>query len=110
MNEGEKRINVLCFKFDPTQESESKFVQYRVPYKECQSVLDVLEYIYENLDSSLAFYASCRRGVCSRCYVKVNGKICLACDEEVTGDLKIEPVNAKKVIRDLKIDDLVSDV
>jgi succinate dehydrogenase/fumarate reductase iron-sulfur protein len=101
-----KTINVECFRFNPEEDSKPRFQKYEVPFVEESCVFDVLEYIYENLDPSLAFYASCRRGVCGRCNIRVNGKASLVCGEKVTGDLKLEPINPKRVIRDLKTDDI----
>jgi succinate dehydrogenase/fumarate reductase iron-sulfur protein len=106
MDKDRKSINVRCFRFDPETDSEGRFDEYKVPFQEDSSVLDVLEYIYENLDPSLSFYASCRRGVCGRCGAKVNGKARLSCGAKVTGDLELEPTRRSKVIRDLRINDL----
>ena len=101
-----KEIMVECFRFSPGEDCEPRFQTYEVPFVADSSVLNVLEYIYENLDTSLAYYASCRRGVCGRCHIRVNGRACLACGTKVTGNLKLEPVKRNKVIRDLKMDDL----
>ena len=106
MPNNEKKFNVECFRFDPDEDSMPDFKNYEVPFIEDLSVLNVLEYIYENLDPSLGFYSSCRRGVCGRCNIRVNGKACLACGTKVTGNLKLEPIKKDKVIRDLKIDDI----
>ena len=106
MTSEKKEIQVECYRLNPEEESQPHFKKYRVPFVDEASVLDVLEYIYENLDPSLAFYASCRRGVCGRCHVKVNGTPCLACGEKVKGDMRLEPTRPEKVIRDLKVDDI----
>jgi succinate dehydrogenase/fumarate reductase-like Fe-S protein len=69
-----------------------------------QTVLEVLEYIFENIDSSLAFaIGSCRRGYCSTCVAVVNDRPGLACTRTVTGDVKIRPPDRFQVIRDLVI-------
>jgi fumarate reductase iron-sulfur subunit len=101
-----KKITVECSRFDPDRNAKPRFQQYEVPFVKDSSVLNVLEYIYEHLDPSLAFYASCRRGICGRCNIKVNGKARLSCGELVTGDLKLEPTRPKKVVRDLKVEDI----
>ena len=106
MADNGRKITVECFRFDPDKDSEPRFQSYEVPFVKDSSVLDVLNYIYENLDPSLGFYASCRRGCCGRCNMKINGKTRLACAELVTGDLKLEPVKLDKVVRDLKVGDL----
>lgn len=91
------------FRFDPHANKEPRYQTYEVPLVEGMSVLDVLDYIYENLDSSLAYYdhAACRYGVCGRCTLVVNGRACVACQTPVTGDITIEPVPKSKIVRDL---------
>ncbi len=58
---------------------EDRPATYEVPVEEGESVLGVLQYIYENLDPGLTFYSSCRIGLCTGCLVRVNGKACFAC-------------------------------
>ena len=77
--------------------------ELQLPSDDTWSVLDVLDYIYENLDSSLSYYrhSTCNQGVCGRCAVKINGKNGLACVTKVLNeDLTIEPKNSK-VLKDL---------
>lgn len=67
------------------------------------SVMDVLDYIYENLDGTLSYYrhSVCNQGICGRCGVKMNGKNGLACVTKAVGEeLCLEPKN-DKVIKDL---------
>lgn len=60
--------------------------EYRVPVEEGEilSVMDVLEYIYQYIDGSLAFFshAACKQAACGKCLVKINGKTGLACKEK----------------------------
>ena len=39
-----------------------KYQQYEIPFVERMTILDVLNYIYENFDRSLSYYYSCRTG------------------------------------------------
>lgn len=75
---------------------------FLVPLGERMSVMDVLKYIYENLDGTLAYFSheACHQVACGRCLVKVNGKTKLACGTTAEGDLLLEPWN-DRVIRDL---------
>ncbi len=75
--------------------------EYEVPVKPGQSVLGVLQYIYDRLDSTLAFSCSCRIGLCSGCLVRVNGKVVKACTTLAEGDLLIEPYDQALCARDL---------
>ncbi len=87
---------------DGTQDREYK--KYKVPYKERMTILNVLDYIHENDDRSLAYYKSCRIGLCTGCVVEVNGKNKLACTTLAKDDIKIGPAKGRKVIRDLVIE------
>jgi len=98
-----KNIKVKVFRFDPTVEKKPRYQIYMVPLTEGMTVLDVLDYIYENVDGSLAYYghAACRHGICGGCTLVINGKTCLACQTPVYEDVIIEPPPKSKIIRDI---------
>jgi succinate dehydrogenase/fumarate reductase iron-sulfur protein len=99
-----KSIKVKCFRFNPDEDDEPYYVTYEVPLEYGMSLLDVLEYICDNLDSSLAFYGICRRGLCGRCIVSVNGKNRYACQYIPEEDITVEPPPQFEIIRDLFVD------
>lgn len=77
--------------------------EYRLPALPGASVMDVLDYIYENLDPTLSYFSheACRQSACGKCLVRVNGKVCLACSCPAgAGPLVLEPWN-EHVVRDL---------
>ncbi len=96
-------IQVKVFRFDPSSDERSRYDTYEVPFEEGMSTMDVLDYIYQNLDSTLAYYdhAGCSLGICGKCLGRINGKPGLFCQKIVEGDLVLDPVNLSKVIRDL---------
>ena len=94
-------IKVECFRFNPELDKKPRFCSYQVPFQENMSVLNVLDYIFENLDSSLGYLSFCRHGVCGECKIKVNGKRGLACKIPAQKNMRIEPVFTDKIIRDL---------
>lgn len=94
-------IEVECFRFDPESDKKPRFQSYKVPFQENMSVLNVLDYIFENLDNTLGYVSFCRHGVCGECKVKVNGRKGLACKMLAQKKMRIEPVSADKVVRDL---------
>ena len=100
----EKIINVKVYRYDRGKDAASRYEEYKVPITVGMSIYNVLQYINENYDGGLSHYCSCRLGVCKGCMVRVNGKAMLACSELAEGDMTIEPVNEKKVIKDLLID------
>ncbi|MDR1240046.1 MAG: hypothetical protein LBK27_08020 [Treponema sp.] len=80
--------------------------RYEVPDSDqARTLMQILDYIYLNLDHSLAYYrhSACGQGICGRCVVRANGKNVLACVEKLepgAEPLLLEPAG-KNVVRDL---------
>jgi succinate dehydrogenase/fumarate reductase-like Fe-S protein len=75
--------------------------KYKVPVQKGMSVLNVIDYISENCDTTLSYEASCRRGICSVCMVKINGKVYKSC-MELAPEEDIEITNgSKNPVKDL---------
>ena len=83
--------------------TERQLAEYQVPVEPGESVLGVLQYIYDHLDPTLTFSCSCRIGLCSACLMRVNGKVVRACTTLVDGDTLIEPYKDDALIRDLVV-------
>ena len=98
-------VTIKVFRYDPSVDKEPVFKQYAVPYERGMSALNALDYIYQNLDSTVAYYdhAGCTLGICGRCTGKINGKAGLLCQTAIEGDTVLEPVNASRVIKDLVV-------
>ncbi len=99
-----RNIKVKVYRHNPATDSASRYETYEVPITTGMSIYNVLQYINETYDGGLSHYCSCRLGVCKGCMVNVNGKPKLACAELAEGDMTIDPINKKKVIKDLLID------
>ena len=99
----EDLATVKLFRFDPEVDVEPKHSEYKAPYNG-YTVMNVLQYIYENLDSTFAFRGACTKGFCRCCVVSVNKKPVLACMEPASKNMKIEPHHKFKVIKDLIVD------
>lgn len=98
-------LKVKVYRFDPDRDNEPHYQTYSLPFdgEEIISLMDVLDYIYENLDQSLAYFshAACRQGVCGRCLVKMNGRLVLACQTTARGpEILLEPAHPE-VLKDL---------
>lgn len=96
---------VKVARFDPDTK-KSWIQEYTVDTaKQEMTVMDVLDYISNNIDHSLAYYrhSICNHGICGRCSVTVNGKVCLACIEPIAGyeSLELAPVSNRILVRDL---------
>ena len=101
----ENMINVKVFRFDPSVDGEPYYKEYDVPLQQGMGAMDVLDYIYQNLDSTIAYYdhAGCSLGICARCAGKINGKSGLLCQTIVEGDVTLEPISGSEVIKDLVV-------
>jgi len=99
----QQEISVKVFRSDPGAGGESTYDTFQVPFEPGMSAMDVLDYIYQNQDSTLAYYdhAGCALGICARCTGKVNGQACLLCQTVVEDDVVIEPTNESRVVKDL---------
>ncbi len=67
-------------------------------------LLDALNEIKVNQDSTLTFRQGCRSGVCGSCAVRVNGIEKLACKTKLVDGDTVEPLKNAEVIKDLVID------
>ncbi len=108
---------IRIFRYDPLWDESYHYDDFIVPPSVCKNatVMDILRYISCNLDPSLGFFrhSRCNRGVCKRCLVRVNGKVVLSCNFIVGKFLiseenmvVLEPVNKKKVVKDLLVENL----
>lgn len=99
----DKTLKIKVFRFDPTEDSKPYYRTYEVPFADGMSAMSALDYIYQNLDSTLAYYdhAGCDLGICARCTGKVNGKSGLFCQTLISGDVTLEPVSDENVLKDL---------
>ena len=70
-------------------------------------VLDILNKIKSEVDTSLTYRKSCREGVCGSCAMNIDGVNTLACQkhiDECSKEINIYPLPHMKVIKDLVVD------
>ena len=89
--------------------TDGQFVNYEVPRRANQTVLDVVTEIQRHQEPGLAYRFSCRVGVCGSCAMTVNGKPRWTCrshvQDVIDGDqLVLEPLRSHPRIRDLVVD------
>jgi len=99
-----EKLTARVFRYDPSQDAKPRYETYDIPHEKDMRVLDVLHYIQENHDPSLAFRYSCRRRRCGMCSVMVNGRPVLACFEGAEGEMTIDPLSNLPIVRDLVVD------
>jgi len=89
--------------------AEGSFRRYQVPWRENQTVLDVVTWVQRNLDATLSYRFACRVGMCGSCAMTVNGRPRWTCRTHVSkvaanGRLTIGPLQNLPVIKDLATD------
>ncbi len=104
MSTGGTHLSARIFRYDPTIDAAPRYDAIEVPFEPRMRVLDVLEYAVENCGLGLGFRHFCGVKRCGMCGVNVNGKPVLACWEEATPSMVIEPLDNMQVIRVLTVD------
>jgi succinate dehydrogenase/fumarate reductase iron-sulfur protein len=103
----EKIVEVKIHRFDP-QNNRHYVSTYKAPVYKGTTILEVLQYIQDNLDETLTFRHSCRMGICGSCGINVNGKPMLACYTQMldlgVDSVTLEPLSNMPVIKDLVVD------
>ena len=78
--------------------------EFKLMIESPTNVLNLLRKIFNDYDPSLTFYDGCGSGKCKGCFLKIDGKVELACLKIIypgTKKLLLEPVNEENVIADL---------
>lgn len=106
MNERKKNqdFTLKVYRFDPDVDQKPRYQTYTVPYESGLSILNILQYVSDNIDPSLSYYYSCRIGKCNGCLMMVNGKPTRVCTQPPENQMTIEPLEGFKVIKDLVVD------
>ncbi|MDG4813633.1 2Fe-2S iron-sulfur cluster-binding protein, partial [Hydrogenovibrio sp. 3SP14C1] len=87
--------------------AEPYWQTYDVAVEESTSLLDALNHIKEQQDSTLSYRWSCRMAICGSCGVMVNGIPKLGCKtflRDYPDEIRIEPLAHFPVQRDLVVD------
>ncbi len=79
MTDTTKIIEIEVLRYRPEQDQEPFYQTYAVPFGDDWSVLQGLQYIKDDLDSSLSLRWSCRMAICGSCGVMIAGVPKLAC-------------------------------
>ena len=53
---------------------QGRYETYKVPWRENQTVLDVVTFVQRHLDPTLSYRFACRVGMCGSCAMTVNGR------------------------------------
>ncbi|HKJ94307.1 MAG TPA: succinate dehydrogenase iron-sulfur subunit [Gammaproteobacteria bacterium] len=103
---GAKNVKVFkVYRWDPDTGENPRLDSYEVDLASCgPMVLDALIKIKNEIDATLTFRRSCREGICGSCAMNIDGRNTLACTtaiEDIRGDVRIYPLPAMNVVKDL---------
>lgn len=105
------KAKIIVKRFNKKKRGE--YEEFEVELEKNATVLDALNEIQQEIDSSLAFRKNCRRGACGGCAMRINGAPKLACETRAEKELKangrivVEPLSEEKIIKDLVVDEKV---
>jgi fumarate reductase iron-sulfur subunit len=104
----EERIELHVTRYRPDKDREPGWQEYDVPLRGDWTVLDGLNYLKDEVDTTLAYRWSCRMGICGSCGMNVDGEPRLTCatflSDYAPGPVRIEPLANFPVVRDLVVD------
>ncbi|MGH7051939.1 MAG: succinate dehydrogenase iron-sulfur subunit [Acetobacteraceae bacterium] len=103
-----RRKRFRIYRWNPDDGETPRLDTFTVDLDRCgPMVLDALILIKNEIDSTLTFRRSCREGVCGSCGMNIDGANHLACTtpiDLITGDVRVYPLNAMAIVKDLVID------
>ncbi len=101
-------IRLRVSRYRPDTDSEPHWQEYEVPLRKEWTVLDGLNHVKNEVDTTLSFRWSCRMGICGSCGMNVDGEPKLSCGTFLTdyapGPVTVEPLANFPVVRDLVVD------
>ena len=106
---GSKNLKIVhIYRWSPEKNENPREDTFEVNLDTCgNKVLDILNKIKNEIDSSLTFRRSCAHGVCGSCAMNVDGINTLSCmksHKDIKGDIRIFPLPHLKVVKDLVAD------
>ncbi len=102
-------IKFKIFRFDPKNDEKPYYQTFEVEADPMDRLLDCLNRIRWEQDSTLSFRYSCGHGICGSDGMRINGWSALACQKLVKDfqdeeEILIEPLEVFPVIKDLIVD------
>jgi len=107
-----RNLELEVMRYDPEKDEAPYFQTYEVPCPEEWVILDALNYVRDELDTTLVFRWSCHMMVCGSCGMMVNGEPSLTCKtfiRDLPDKVRIEPLENFPIERDLVVvfDDVI---
>ncbi|WP_392560429.1 succinate dehydrogenase/fumarate reductase iron-sulfur subunit [Orbus mooreae] len=104
----QRTITINIMRYHPETDSQPYLQKFEhIPYDNTMSILDMLNYIKENLAPELVYRSSCRMAICGSCGVMINNIPKLLCKtfvrDYVGKEITISPLAHFPIERDLVI-------
>jgi len=100
-------VTLRIARYNPKKDSQTTFMDFKVPYEKWTTVLDVILEVKKHFDHSVAVRYSCRQATCGSCGMIINGRPRLACFTKISelnsNVITVEPMNNFPIIRDLVV-------
>ena len=103
------KVNLRIYRFNPETDQEPHYDAFEVEADLNDRILDCLNKIRWEQDSTLSYRMSCGHGICGSDALNINGIPALACqklvkDYDCTKELVVEPLKYFPVLKDLTVD------
>lgn len=105
-----QKVLLKVFRFNSETDYLPYYQEISLEVTSEEVILDILNRIKWEIDSSFTYRRSCRHGICGVCAIKVNGKSVLACKSRMNelidlfgNELVIDPLSTKRAVKDLII-------
>jgi len=102
------QIKFRVFRYNPEKDKKPYFDTFIIDTDPSERILDLLELVKDDYDSTLSFRRSCAHGVCGSDAMRINAKNALACKVLVknlmSDTITVEPLLGLRVIKDLIVD------
>ena len=103
------KVTLKVYRFNPQTDKEPHYDTFTVEAEPNERILDCLNKIRWQQDSTLSFRMSCAHGICGSDGLTINGQSALACqklvkDYDYTKEILIEPLKYFEVVKDLIVD------
>ncbi len=102
----QRELELEVMRYDPEKDQAPWVQKYTVSCEEDWAILDALNYVKENIDTTLSYRWSCHMMVCGSCGMMVNGEPSLTCKtfvRDLPDRVRIEPLENFPIERDLVV-------
>jgi succinate dehydrogenase / fumarate reductase iron-sulfur subunit len=100
------KVTFKVYRFNPETDTEPRYDTFTIDAEPKERILDCLNRIRWQLDTTLSFRMSCAHGICGSDGLTINSQPALACqklvkDYDFTKEILVEPLKYFEVVKDL---------